>query len=125
MLEPIKFSDVLFSDYQYFSSYLMNIYFVKKDYEIISETINKAYFEDIISEKERRIEDFLLQSIVQNSLSEQNKKQLENISKIKSTENKEIYKEIDRVNFLNKNILYNTVNRIKEVLRKTLGLTLF
>lgn len=117
VLEPINFSDIIHSEYQVISSYLMNLYLVKR----YDETeINKASFlKNIIIDKERRIEDLCLQLLYKNNIlnyyknkTDDYKKSEKNLIDIINNQNERL----DTINIFNKEIINNTVKRVREII---------
>ena len=121
VLEPINHSDIIYSEYQYNSSYLMNLYLVKRFNEIESDMIAKSFLEEIIISKERRIEDLCLQILYKNNIINYYKK---NTDKYKE-EGKKLLdiinyqnERLNTINICNKEVINNTVKKICEVIKK-------
>jgi predicted O-methyltransferase YrrM len=114
IMEPINYSDVLISDYDHLSSYLMDLYLVKKEEGIGVDKVESKLFEEIVKSKERRIEDILLQNLYQKCVLRQ-RRQLEEVIERISKRNKELVEEIDRINIFNSKVIRNTLNRIREI----------
>lgn len=121
VLEPINFSDILHSEYQYNSSYLMNLYLVIKYNEEKSDIVGESFLKNILTSKEKRIEDLSLQLLYKNNIINYYKKEIE-----KYMTSQENYidtinyqnEKLDTINIFNKEVINNTKKRVREVFKK-------
>ncbi|MFZ2089334.1 MAG: hypothetical protein WAU47_12240, partial [Desulfobaccales bacterium] len=118
-LEPHM--DALFAEYQQNSSYLLNIYVVKKEPLLSQDTISKADLEEAIITRERRIEDLELQNLYQKCIIQMYSPIAQEYKNL-SDEYQLLLEEKKSLNYFNVNILHNTLRRIKEILSNTMGL---
>ena len=113
VLEPINFSDIINPEYQYNSSYLMNLYLVKKDDKLSNDRISKSYLEEIIIREETRIEDLHLQNLYQKNITN-------HYRGVADLYKNEYEKTLATINLFNKRVINNTWKRIKEKIRQLL-----
>lgn len=126
ILEPINFSDTLIPDYNYDSSYLMNLYVVKKDNNITADASLKSHCKELFLQKESRIEDLELQNLYHKCIVQQKQKEYRTLSDEYqylanqydrlSKENYELHQEIGSLHILDKKVILNTLGKIKQTL---------
>ncbi len=114
LLEPITSSDIIYPEFQYNSSYLMNLYLVRKDDRLDTEQISKTFIEELIISKEKRIEDLQLQILYQQNIKNQYRM-------IADQYMKEYERTLATINMFNKIVIDNTKRRIKEMLKSIIG----
>ena len=70
VLEPITFLDVILPEYVLQSTYLLNLYLLRKERRLGADIQGniKKYIENIILKKENRIEDLILQNLYQTNI---------------------------------------------------------
>jgi hypothetical protein len=116
-LEPHM--DALFAEYQQNSSYLYNIYVVRKEPLLSQDTISKADLEEAIITRERRIEDLELQNLYQKCIIQMYSPIAQEYKNL-SNEYQLLLHEKKSLNYFNVDILRNTLRRIKEILSETI-----
>ncbi|MFP3869144.1 MAG: class I SAM-dependent methyltransferase [Desulfobacteraceae bacterium] len=122
VLEPINFSDTLIPDYNYASSFLMNLYLVQKQKKITSIKSAKEFF----VRKESRIEDLELQNLHHKCIVQQKQQEYHNLSdeyhylsnqyEKLSRENHDLHQKIGSLYVLDRQVILNTLGRIKQTL---------
>lgn len=115
VLEPHV--EVLYAENYRNSSYLLNIYLVKKDNRLESNLVDKSFLKDILVSKGRREEDLQLQNLYQKCII-QNDITLELIDAYEN-----ICREFDKIKYyyesihiFNKKAFNNTIKRAKEIM---------
>lgn len=121
VLEPINYSEIIYSDYQFNSTYLMNLYLVKKVNNLDLNMAAKSVLKDVVISKERRIEDLCLQLLYKNNIlnyfkrwTDKYKGQEENLIGIINNQNERL----DTINIFNKEVIRNTTKRVGEIIKK-------
>jgi predicted O-methyltransferase YrrM len=118
LLEP--HIEPFFAEYKQNSSYLLNLYLVTKEKKVHSEKISKSFLKEVIISKERRIEDLQLQKLYQKCVIQLYSPVAQEYKNI-SNQYKDILEEIKSLNYFNRMVIRNTVNRIKEIVFKALS----
>jgi hypothetical protein len=108
ILEPITSSDTIYQERQYNSSYLMNLYLVRRDDRLETNQVPKSFLEEIVISKEMRIEDLHLQNLYQKNIKNHYKM-------IADQYMKEYERTLATINIFNRIVLDNTWKRIKEI----------
>lgn len=115
VLEPHV--EVLYAENYRNSSYLLNIYLVKKDDRLESDLVDKAFLEEILVSKGRRIEDLELQNLYQKCIIQKDI----TLEIIDGYEN--ICREFDKIknyyesiHLFNNKVFSNTIKRAKEII---------
>lgn len=113
------------------SSYLLNLYQVKKEPALAGESINKDKLKELLIGKERRIEDLQLQNLYQRCIldyerkfsREVNQKYQEtyNICQNLLDDNRVLNRQMEVINIFNRKVMHNTIKRAKELIHKCIS----
>jgi predicted O-methyltransferase YrrM len=109
--------EVLYAENYRNSSYLLNLYLVKRDRRLDSDTIDKAFFEEVIVRQGRRIEDLELQNLYQKCIiqKEITLKIIDNYE-VLHREYNNVKNYYESIHLFNKKVLGNSIKRVWEIL---------
>jgi predicted O-methyltransferase YrrM len=130
VLEPHV--EATFAAAQQNSSYLLNLYLVRKEPALTGGSIEKAKLEEIVLSKERRIEDMQLQNLYQRCIIDHERQIGEkmyekyhdtfHICQSLMNDIRVLHEQIAVTNVFNRRVLDNTLKRIKEIIRHYISL---